>query len=151
VSRQKRKRRRRTTAPPVPPRAPRRTVAAPVDERPKAPWHPFPLVELCVLVGLVMLVVGFLTRDHTRGRLLIVFGFTLGSLGGLDTTVREHFSGYRSHSLTLAAIPALAAATALAVARAPWIAVPIALATVFGLAFIAARRVFERQTGRTPA
>ena len=26
------------------------------DERPRAPWHPFPLVELSVLIGLVLLI-----------------------------------------------------------------------------------------------
>ena len=28
------------------------------DERPKPPWHPVPLIELSVLVGLVLIVVG---------------------------------------------------------------------------------------------
>ena len=27
------------------------------DERPKPPWHPVPLVEICVLAGIVLLVV----------------------------------------------------------------------------------------------
>ena len=26
----------------------------PLDERPKAPWDPFPLVEICVLLGLII-------------------------------------------------------------------------------------------------
>ena len=30
------------------------------EQRPKAPWHPFPLVELCVLAGIVFIIVGFL-------------------------------------------------------------------------------------------
>ena len=59
----KRRRRPKTTAPPVPPRAPKRGLADRIEGRPKAPWHPFPLVELAVFVGIVCLVVGLFTRD----------------------------------------------------------------------------------------
>ena len=44
------------------------------------------------------------------GRTLLALGFALGALGGLDTSVREHFAGYRSHTLVLAAFPAVVAA-----------------------------------------
>src|SRR6266550_1328338 len=72
------------------------------DERPKAPWHPFPLVELCVLVGLVLIVLGAITGlDTDRGRLALMCGLVLASLGGLDTALREHFNGYRSHTSVL--------------------------------------------------
>ena len=36
----------------------------------------------------------------------------LGSLGGLDTALREHFSGFRSHAVLLAALPAIGATAA---------------------------------------
>ena len=73
------------------------------DERPKAPWHPFPLVELCVLVGIVLIVLGLIVGfDSDRGQLALVCGVLLASLGGLDTAVREHFNGYKSHSSVLA-------------------------------------------------
>ena len=68
------------------------------DERPKAPWHPVPLVELCVLAGIVLLVLGLLSYDSDRGKAMLVGGMLLGSLGGLDTALREHFNGFRSHS-----------------------------------------------------
>ena len=88
TKRKKRNRRRKSTAPQVPPRAPKRTVAD-RPERLAAPWSPFPLVELCVLVGIVCIVVGLITGEH----LVLAFGVVLGALGGLDTSAREHFGG----------------------------------------------------------
>jgi hypothetical protein len=114
------------------------------DERPQPPWHPFPLVELCVLVGLVALVLGFIERDSDRGRILIITGMALGSLGGLDTALRDHWAGYRSHATLLASLPAVAAAGVLFFARAPWPVIPAAAVAVFAAAFIALRRVFRR-------
>jgi hypothetical protein len=117
------------------------------DERPKAPWHPVPLVELSVLVGLVLIVIGFFGLDSDRGRLLLVFGMVLASLGGLDTTLREHFTGFRSHSTVLAALPAVAVAGALFFGRVPWLVVPVAFALTFAGAFMLARRAFRRRSG----
>ena len=107
-----------TDAAPTPPAAPRPAPLS--DERPKAPWHPFPLVELCVLVGIVLIVVGAITGlDTDRGRLALLCGLVLASLGGLDTALREHFNGFRSHSSVLAGLPAVLVAGALFFGRAP--------------------------------
>src|SRR6185436_11709494 len=66
--------------------APRRRGGRPtIEDRPKPPWHPVPLVELCVLVGIVLLVLGALNLDSDRGKVMLVLGMALGSLGGLDT------------------------------------------------------------------
>ena len=73
------------------------------DQRPPAPWGSFPLVELVVLVGLVMIAIGFFTEGN-RGTVLLVTGIALGSLAGLELSVREHFAGYRSHTTLLAAV-----------------------------------------------
>jgi hypothetical protein len=152
MSRHKRRRRARSTAPAVPPRPPRRTLDARLeDERPKAPWHPFPLVELAVLVGIVCIVAGFFSRDDNYGRTLLALGVALGSLGGLDTAVREHFSGFRSHTLVLSAFPAVVAAVLVAIAGAPLGFVPPVLVIVFAVAFAALRRVWDRTAGRSPA
>ena len=100
-------------------------------ERPKAPWHPFPLVELCVLAGIVLLVLGLLDFKSDRGKAMLVTGMLLGSLGGLDTALREHFSGFRSHAMLIAALPAVAVAAILFFAGAPWPAVSLAPILVF--------------------
>lgn len=144
------RRRPRSTAPQVPPRPPRR-IQEPEDERPRAPWHPFPLVELSVLIGIVCIVVGFLTRDGTLGRTVLGLGFVLGALGGLDTAVREHWAGYRSHTLVLAAFPAVAAAVVGALAGVPRVIVPVVLVAVLGAALILLRGVWNRSRDRTPA
>jgi hypothetical protein len=128
----------------VPPRPPRRPVVERIDERPKPPWHPFPLVELCVLVGIVCIVAGFFTRGGSRGQLLLALGFTLGALGGLDTAVREHFAGYRSHTLVLALFPAVVLAVVALIARLPPVIILVAVVGVFGAAFLLLRRVWER-------
>ena len=68
------------------------------DERPRAPWHPVPLAELCVLVAIILLITGVIVGlGNDRGRVLLVTGLALGSLGGLDTAVREHWAGYAPH------------------------------------------------------
>ena len=89
----------------------------PEPERPRAPWHPFPLVELCVLAGIVLLVLGLINYDTERGRAMLVGGMLLGSLGGLDTALREHFGGYRSHTTILAGLAAVALAAILYFSR----------------------------------
>jgi hypothetical protein len=133
-------------SPTQPPAAPRPAPLS--DERPKAPWHPFPLVELCVLVGIVLIVIGLIVGfDSDRGQLALVCGVLLASLGGLDTAVREHFNGYKSHSSVLAGLPGVLAAAVLFFARAPWIAVAVGAALVFTLAFWAFRTAFRRRSG----
>jgi hypothetical protein len=133
-------------SPTPPPATPRPAPLS--DERPKAPWHPFPLVELCVLVGIVLIVLGLIVGfDSDRGQLALVCGVLLASLGGLDTAVREHFNGYKSHSSVLAGLPGVIAAAALFFARAPWLAVAVGAALVFGLAFWGFRTAFRRRSG----
>jgi hypothetical protein len=147
MSRHRRKGRPRAAASARPP-APAPAVA-PVrrsgrPERPRAPWHPFPLVELCVFVGIVLLVLGGVVVPGDRGKLLLVCGMALGSLGGLDTAVREHWAGYRSHTTVLAAAPAVVVAALLYFARAPWIAVLLGAGAVGAAAFAGLRRVYRR-------
>jgi hypothetical protein len=84
---------------------PRRRANA--EEPPPAPWGSFPLIELCVLAGIVMLVLGAFVVGGDRGPILIAAGLALGSIGGLELSIREHLAGYRSHTLVLAGVPAL--------------------------------------------
>ena len=105
-----------------------------------------------MLVGIVCIVVGLFTRDDAYGRTLIALGLALGALGGLDTTVREHFAGFRSHTLVLAAFPAVAAAVVIAIAGAPLFLVPPRDAgRLRRCAFAGLRRVWNRTANRSPA
>jgi hypothetical protein len=102
TKRKRRKRRRRSTErPPVRPAqaaAPRRKP----DDRPRAPWGDFPLSEIVVFVGILLLIAGFFVAPP-QGLVMIGVGLGLGSLAGLELSIREHFAGYRSHTLVLAA------------------------------------------------
>ncbi len=73
-------------------------------DRPPGPFGGVPVSEIAIACGLVALVVWFAVGG--AGSLLIV-GVGLCALGVVEVTAREHFSGYRSHTTLLAAIPAL--------------------------------------------
>jgi hypothetical protein len=155
-SRKRRKRRGglRAQQPAPKPRAPvepaaRRTAR---DERPQAPWGSFPLTELTILVGLIMLIVGF-ASGSVRGTVMIAVGITLAALGGLELAVREHFAGYRSHSGLLALACAVLTGAVLGALAVPVFGSVIALipvaagAIVFVPALIALRGAFRRASG----
>ena len=90
----------------VPAAAKRRAVARAADDRPPAPWGSFPLVELVVLAGILLLIAGFIVGE-SRGFSMIVSGLILAALGGLELSVREHFAGFRSHTTLLAGAVAM--------------------------------------------
>jgi hypothetical protein len=81
----------------------------------------------------------------------------LGFLAGLETAVRDHFSGYRSHSTLLAAACSVAAMIALSLllrTLAPDAPTPIVLsgvflfgAVVFAIVFPVFRRAFRARSG----
>ena len=115
------------------------------NDRPKAPWHPIPLVELCVLAGIVLIVLGLFSTDSPHGRAMLVTGLALGSLGGLDTAAREHFAGFRSHTLVLAGVPTVALAAVLYFLELPWLVVVIASAIVLALSCRFLWRAYQRR------
>jgi hypothetical protein len=118
------------------------------DDRPPAPWGSFPLVELCVLVAIILLVAGFVVSGQ-RGATMIAMGLALGSLGGLELSIREHFAGYRSHTTLLAGAVAVLVGTLVAVVAGK-ILIPVLIAVgviVFVASFYAFRRVFRARTG----
>src|SRR3954454_22820764 len=89
------------------PRPARRRAPRTSDERPPAPWGKFPLVELVVLLALIMLPLSFVVGG-TRGKVMLTASLALGSLAGLELSIREHFAGYRSHTTLLAGACAFA-------------------------------------------
>jgi len=125
-------------------RSARRT---PGDDAPAPPWGSFPLSELVVLVGLVMLVAGFFVGPP-RGGLLLGTGLALGSLAGLELAVREHFSGYRSHTILLGGAVGIALiAVMLLVFEAPPIAAAAAGAVALGVSAYFFAGAFRRRSG----
>jgi len=114
------------------------------DERPAAPWGSFPLAELVILAGIVMLAIGLLGGS----RVPLAIGLVLGALGGLEVSVREHLAGYRSHTTLLAAtVFVLVSASLLYFAKlAPVIAFAAGAAAAL-VAFVGLRRTFQRASG----
>lgn len=152
--RKKRPRRPREAAPVEPKpavtnQAAERKRAAAEDTRPPAPWGSFPLVEICVLVGLILLIVGLIMGGR-QGGLAIGVGIGLAALGGLELAIREHFAGFRSHSSLLAGVPAIATMGILFYAG-PESLEPIAMvgigAAVFVFAFVGFQQMFKRKAG----
>jgi hypothetical protein len=119
-----------------------------IDERPPAPWGNFPLSELVILLGIILMAWGLFSWD-SEGNLRFAAGLALASLGGLELSLREHLAGYRSHTSLLSGAVAFIAVTVLALGPGPnrvWVLVLIG-AAVFGLAFYAFRELFKRRSG----
>lgn len=117
-----------------------------IEDRPPAPWGSFPLVELVVLLALVLIVVGFVVRGP-RGGTMIVGGLALGSLAGIELSIREHFAGFRSHTTLLAASAGfICGAIAYLITKDRTITPAVAI-VVFMLSFWLLRQAFARKTG----
>ena len=84
-------------------------------ERPPSPFGPIPVSELAILGGGVALVVGVINQ----GGVALIGGLVLCVLGVTEVTAREHFSGYRSHTVLLAAVPAVVAEFVIALTVGP--------------------------------
>jgi hypothetical protein len=72
-------------------------------ERPPSPFGGIPVSEVAIFAGLIALVVGYF--EH--GGPALIGGIVLCALGVIEVSSREHFSGFRSHTILLAAIPTI--------------------------------------------
>ena len=118
-----------------------------LHERPRAPWGSFPLSELVIFLGIVLILVGAV--QGTDGARFIVSGLVIAGLGGGELALREHMAGYRSHSSLLAGVAAFAVVTAVALGLGPvqlWVLVLLGIA-VFAATFYAMRELFKRRSG----
>jgi hypothetical protein len=91
-------------------------------------------------------VAGFVTGGR-KGGVMLAAAAALGSLAGLEISIREHFAAYRSHTTLLAAAPAALTMGALFFARAPRGAMLGAGVFVFVTAFYLLRELFKRRSG----
>jgi hypothetical protein len=102
--------------------APRRSPTAPTyGERPPSPWHPLPLSELLILVGAIAVVLGLRKLDShspqiSQGGTTLFAGLGAVALGAFEVSLREHRSGYRSHTIMLSLLPVLVFDTAVVLA-----------------------------------
>jgi hypothetical protein len=118
------------------------------EDRPPAPWGSFPLSELLVLVGILLMAWGLLSWS-SAGNVRFGAGLAVAALGGLELSLREHLAGFRSHTTLLAAAAAFGVVTVVALSTGPyplWALVAIA-AAVFGPAFYGLRHLFKRRSG----
>ena len=128
-------------------RPPPRPGRPSLHERPSAPWGSFPLSELVIFLGIVLIVVGAV--QGSDGARFIVAGLVIAGLGGGELALREHMAGYRSHSALLAGAAAFVVVTAVALGLGPvklWVLVLLGIA-VFTATFYAMRELFKRRSG----
>jgi hypothetical protein len=103
-----------------------------------------PLAELVILGGIVALLIGVVGGHPTA----IGVGVALAGLGGLEVAVREHLAGYRSHTTLLAGAVFVLTVGCLFYLANQILAVALAAGAVaFALAFLLARRAFQRASG----
>ena len=117
-------------------------------ERPPAPWGSFPLSELVILVGIVVILWGVFGGSENAGE-RVAGGLVLASLGGGELALREHLAGFRSHSTLLAGVAAFVVVTVVALGLGPvkvWVLLVVGL-LVFGGTLYAMRELFKRRSG----
>jgi len=111
-------------------------------ERPPSPFGGLPISELAIFAGGIGVTVGLVASAVPA----LVVGIVVCTLGVVEVTAREHFSGYRSHATLLAAVPAVAIGIAMiallggSLTRGPLLLVVVA---VFGILFWLLRKRFR--------
>jgi hypothetical protein len=108
-----------------------------------------PLTELIILAGIVLMGWGFLQGVGEEGNVKIAAGLAVVSIAGLELSVREHVTGFRSHTTLLAAAAAIAAIVVMGfVIGVQTLGILlIAGLLVFGGALFGLRELFKRKSG----
>ena len=143
----RRERVRRTQPSEASARAPRarRTTA---DDRPPPLWGSFPLTELVTLGGIVLMTWGFLSGSE-EGNRKIAAGLLVASVAGLELAVREHVTGFRSHTTLLSGAVGILVIVALGLGAGLETLgfLLLAGAVAFLASFVALRELFRRRSG----
>jgi hypothetical protein len=119
------------------------------DERPPPLWGAFPLTELVTLAGIILMLWGFLSGGGPSGNAKIGAGLAIASIAGLELAIREHVTGFRSHTTLLSGAVAILAIVVLGLGaglETLGILVLVGLAAFVG-AFVALRELFKRRSG----
>src|SRR3954451_9661534 len=117
------------------------------SERPPPPWGSFPLSELIILLGIVLILWG--AARGSGGEEMLAAGLVIASLGGGELALRQHLAGYRSHSSLIAGVAAFDVVTVVALGLGPvnvWLLLALGVA-VFAGTFYAMRELFKRRSG----
>jgi hypothetical protein len=123
----------------------RESMLGAYGERPPSLFGGVPVSEIAIFVGALGAAAGFF--GHNSAALIV--GLAVCALGVAEFTAREHFSGYRSHTTLLAAMPAVAIViVAVAVFGAPAqrtarALLLLAIVPVFGALYWALRKRFR--------
>ena len=130
---------------PAAPRARRTTV----DDRPPPLWGSFPLTELVTLGGIVLMTWGFLAGSGGDGTSKIAAGLAIASIAGLELAVREHVTGFRSHTTLLSGAVGILVIVVLGlVARLETLGfLVLAGLAAFAGSFVGLRVLFRRRSG----
>lgn len=120
-----------------------------MDERPPPLWGSFPLTELVTLAGIVLMVWGFLSGPDRDGNSKITAGLMIASIAGLELALREHVSGFRSHTTLLSGAVAILVIVALGLgAGVQTLGYLLIAGTVaFAGTFVGLRELFRRRSG----
>ncbi len=119
------------------------------EDRPPPVWAPFPLTELVTFAGIVLMAWGLLSGGGRAGNSRLAAGLAVASLAGLELAAREHVTGFRSHSVLLAGVVAIAVMVALGLAAGVQTLGLLLIAGVltFAAAIFGLRELFRRRSG----
>jgi hypothetical protein len=119
------------------------------EDRPPPIWAPFPLTELVTFAGIVLMVWGILTGPGADANRRLGAGLAIASLAGLELAVREHVTGFRSHSALLAGATGVTVMVVLGLGLGvgPLGVVVVAGILAFAGAFVGLRRLFKVKSG----
>ena len=120
-----------------------------IDDRPPPLWGSFPLTELVTLAGIVLMTWGFLSGPGSDGNSKIAAGLLIASVAGLELAVREHVTGFRSHTTVLSGAVGILVIVALGLGAGLQTLgfLVLAGAAAFAGSFVALRELFKRRSG----
>lgn len=119
------------------------------DERPPPLWDPFPLTELVILAGIVLMAWGFLSGAGHGANAKLAAGLAIAALAGLELAIREHVTGFRSHTTLLAGAVAIVVIVGLGLGAGLDVLGVLLIAGVgaFAASFYGLRELFKRRSG----
>ena len=120
-----------------------------LEDRPPPLWGSFPLTELVTLGGIVLMVWGFVEGAGRDGNAKIAAGLAIASIAGLELAIREHVTGFRSHTTLLSGAVAIVVIVVLGLAAGLDTLGPLLIggSVAFAGSFAGLRELFKRRSG----